>query len=378
MAAESRAAEWLSRLVRIPSVSPAQAGPRSGAPGEALVGEQVASWFREFGGDVHLHEAAPGRWNVYGIWRGGSNVWAGVDVHMDTVGVEQMTVEPFSGEIRGGRVHGRGAVDTKATLGVVLALLEHMAAAAGRPVPNVIVAATVDEEDGALGAPAFAQWLRDRGTVLDQLAVAEPTQCGPVVGHKGVLRMEIRIEGRPAHSAQPRLGKNAITAAARIILALDEEDQRLGTAGAPAAPTLTVTRVRGGTGLNVVPDSCTLGIDRRLVAGEQGDDEAARVIELTQDHCPLPFSSSLIKNIAAFSQDPEAPWVRQLGGWSGKEPAAVPYCTNAWAYRGVARECVVIGPGSIDQAHGVEEWVEVSELEKLAAIYARWWGIGTG
>lgn len=378
MAAGARAAEWLSRLVRIPSVSPAQAGPRSGTPGEALLGKQVASWFREFGGEVHVHEAAPGRSNVYGIWRGGSEGWAAVDVHMDTVGVEQMTVEPFSGDIRDERVHGRGAVDTKATLGVVLALLEEMSSSGAQSLPGIIVAATVDEEDGALGAPAFAQWLRERELVLDQLAVAEPTQCGPVVGHKGVLRMELRIAGRPAHSAQPRLGKNAITAAARLILALDEEDQRLGTSGTPAAPTLTVTRVRGGTGLNVVPDSCTLGIDRRLVGGEDGDRVATHLIELAQDHCPLPFTSSLIKKITAFSQDPEAPWVRQLAGWSGRAPAVVPYCTNAWAYRGVARDCVVIGPGSIDQAHGVEEWVEVSELEKLASIYARWWGIGTG
>jgi acetylornithine deacetylase/succinyl-diaminopimelate desuccinylase-like protein len=79
--------------------------------------------------------------------------------------------------------------------------------------------------------------------------------------------------------------------------------------------------------------------------------------------------------IDAFYQPPDTPWIRQLAGWSGKEPTIVPYGTNAWAYGGLAGECVVIGPGSIDQAHGQEEWVEISELEKLANIYARWWGI---
>ena len=64
-----------------------------------------------------------------------------------------------------------------------------------------------------------------------------------------------------------------------------------------------------------------------------------------------------------------------MAEWSGQKPVIAPYGTNAFAYGGLAGECVVIGPGSIDQAHGDEEWVEISELEKLAGIYARWWGI---
>ncbi len=80
-------------------------------------------------------------------------------------------------------------------------------------------------------------------------------------------------------------------------------------------------------------------------------------------------------HIDPFFQPSDSPWVRQLAEWSGREPTVVPYGTNAWAYGGLARECVVIGPGSIAQAHGVEEWVEISELEKLARIYGRWWGV---
>src|SRR5687768_12533332 len=117
----SEIAEWLSRLVRIPSVNPLQAGPNAGEPGEARISDQVAEWFRELGGEVHREEVHPGRRNVYGIWPGKSDQWVAVDAHMDTVGVEHMTGDPFSGEIRDGRVWGRGAVDTKATLAVMLA-----------------------------------------------------------------------------------------------------------------------------------------------------------------------------------------------------------------------------------------------------------------
>lgn len=374
----SHLAEWVSRIVRFPTVSPAHCGPRAGVAGEARLAREVAEWFREFGGEVHSHEVLPGRPNVYGIWTGPSHRWAGVDVHMDTVGVEEMAGDPFSGEIRGGCVHGRGAVDTKATLGVALALLEAMHQTGARPAANLLIAATVDEEDGARGAPAFAAWLRGRQLVLDQLAVAEPTLCGPVIAHKGVLRLEFQVEGQPAHSSQPQLGRNAITAAARLTLALEEEHRRLLSippATALGPPTLAVTLIHGGSGMNVVPASCSLAMDRRLTAGEKAEAVEAALLDLARSACPLPFTAHTVKRIEAFSQPADSPWIRQLAQWSGKEPVTAPYCTNAWAYGEVARERVVMGPGSIDQAHGVEEWVAISELEKLADIYTRWWGV---
>src|SRR5260221_3639208 len=101
---ESRPTEWLSRLVRLPSVNPAQLGLGSGAAGEAAIAARVSTWFRELGGEVHRHEVVPGRANVYGMWQGRGEGLAVVDVHVDTVGVEQMTGDPFSGEVRDGRV----------------------------------------------------------------------------------------------------------------------------------------------------------------------------------------------------------------------------------------------------------------------------------
>ena len=373
-----RLAEWLSRLVRTPSVSPDQAGPKAGEPGEARIAAGVARWFQDLGGEVAAEEVTPGRPNVYGIWRGRSERWAAVDVHMDTVGVEQMTGDPFSGEIREGRVWGRGAVDTKATLAVALGLLEALQQAGQRPEPNLLIAATMDEESTAQGAPAFARWVRGQGLQLDQLAVAEPTQCGPVHGHKGAVRFIFEVNGVPAHSSQPHLGKNAITAAAHLVIALDEEHRRLQEQS-PETPlgngTLTVSLVQGGTGTNVVPDRCTLTVDRRTVPGEAWNAVEARFRQIAVERCPLPFRMEPGLHIDPFFQPSDSPWVRQLAEWSGREPSVVPYGTNAWAYGDLARECVVIGPGSIAQAHGVEEWVEISELEKIASIYGRWWGV---
>lgn len=378
MIERSRLAEWLSRVVQIPSVTPPHAGPRAGEPGEARLAAEVAAWFREFGGEVYTEEALPNRPNVYGIWRVRSDRWAAVDVHMDTVGVEQMTGDPFSGQVRNGRVYGRGSVDTKATLGVVLALLETMHQAGATPEANLLIAATADEEIGTQGAYVFANWVRQQKLAIDQLLVAEPTMCGPVYGHKGLVRLEFQIEGESAHSSQPQLGKNAITAAARLVLALEEEHQRM-LAEPPQTelglPTLTVSIINGGRGLNVVPDLCSVSIDRRVVANEQPSDVTAALKELAQHNCPLPVTVEVLSEKNAFLQPPDTPWVRQLAEWSGKEATIVPYGTNAFAYSGLGRECVVLGPGSIDQAHSDEEWVAISELEKLADIYSRWWGI---
>ncbi|HEU5101543.1 MAG TPA: M20/M25/M40 family metallo-hydrolase [Roseiflexaceae bacterium] len=376
--ADEQLAAWLTRLVRIPSVTPEQAGPRAGIPGEGRLAEAVAGWFRDLGGEVYVEDVLPGRPNVYGLWRGRTDRWAALDVHMDTVGVEQMPGDPFSGELRDGRLYGRGAVDTKASLAVALALLETIQRSGRAPEPSLLIAATADEESLARGAPALAAWVRGRALAFDQMAVAEPTSCCPVYGHKGLVRLTFDVAGEPAHSSQPQLGKNAITAAAHLALALDAEHRRLAEAPNTSplgAPTLTVTLIDGGRGLNVVPDSCSLSIDRRVVSGESADEIVVALTNLAHRASPLPVTTRLILAVEAFLQAPDAPWLRQLAEWSGLPPAIAPYGTNAWAYGGLARECVVLGPGSIDQAHGVEEWVEVAELAKLAGIYARWWGI---
>lgn len=373
-------AAWLCRLVQVPSVSPDQAGPRAGAPGEARLAAEVAGWFQQLGGEVELVDVLPGRPNVYGRWRGRSDRWLAVDVHLDTVSVEQMTGDPFSGEHRDGRVYGRGAVDTKASLAVILTLLEAMQQRGQQPAANLLIAATVDEEVGATGAPAAAAWLRERQLPIDQIIVAEPTLCTPIHGHKGVARMEFHIQGKAAHSSQPHFGQNAVVAAARVVLALQTEHERLQTLppGALGNPALTVTILRGGTGINVVPDACQISVDRRVVENEKAAVVIAALHKLAQAACPLPLTMQVQKSIDAFYQPADSAWVRQLVAWSGSAPQVAPYGTNAWAYTDVAQNCVVFGPGSIDQAHGAEEWVTVDELAKAAEIYARWWGIEVG
>ncbi|MBX3016231.1 MAG: M20/M25/M40 family metallo-hydrolase [Caldilineaceae bacterium] len=378
MVQREQLAHWLSRLVQLPSVSPDQAGPRAGVAGETRIAEEVATWFRRLGGEVQVDPVLPGRPNVYGIWRGTTDQWFGVDVHMDTAGVEQMTGDPFSGAITDTRVYGRGAVDDKASLAVVLALLEQMQAKGRRPAANLLIAATVDEEVGALGAPAAARWLQRQGLMLEQLIVAEPTLCTPVYGHKGVVRLAFPVLGQAAHSSQPHLGHNAIVAAAQLVLALQAEHERLLQLPPTGLgnPTLTVSLINGGTGINVVPNLCTVSLDRRVVNGERTVTITEALQQLAERSCPQPLTMQVLQLIEAYYQDPAIPFVQNLAAWSGTTPQVAPYGTNAWAYTAVSQACVVFGPGAIEQAHGPEEWVALAELEKAAQIYAQWWGLG--
>ena len=110
-----------------------------------------------------------------------------LDVHTDTVTVEHMIEEPFDGRVEDDRVWGRGAVDTKASLGVILTLLEGWAAAGLRPEPTLLVVGSIGEEGGRLpGAIAFREWGDARGLRPDQLVVSEPTRAVPSTGTRAV------------------------------------------------------------------------------------------------------------------------------------------------------------------------------------------------
>jgi acetylornithine deacetylase/succinyl-diaminopimelate desuccinylase-like protein len=378
MVETERIVKWLSRLVQIPSVGPANAGPRSGNSSEARLASQIAEWFTQFGGEVSREDVYPGRPNTYGVWHNNSRRWIAVDVHIDTVGVETMQGDPFDGRVENGRLYGRGAVDTKASLGIVLALLEQMHENGKRLDSNLIVCASADEETGCHGAAVFAEWVRRHDIPLDQLLVAEPTLCAPVYGHKGLVGVQLEIHGVAAHSAKPESGKNAIMAAAPLLLALDAEHQRLISqppSTEVGVPTLAVTLIDGGQAFNVVPDRCHLALNRRLVPGEDPMQVGNALFDYAKQHCSLPLTMTISAQMTAFYQHPGTAWIKQLSAWSGVPAGVVPYGTNAWAYGGLAGDCVIFGPGSIDQAHRDVEWVEVSELEKAAAVYEKWWGL---
>lgn len=373
--ADETLADWVSRLVQIPSVNPEHAGEKAGVAGEAAMAEALGNWFTEFGGEATLHEVEPGRPNVYGRFEGETDRLVAIDVHTDTVGVEHMTDPPFDGRIEGDRVWGRGSVDTKASMGVLLAVLEQLHREGRRPRANVMAVGTISEEAGGLlGAVGFAEWLRDRSIVIDQLIVAEPTDCQPIHGHKGGVGLLIDVIGEAAHTSKPELGQNAIVGAAEVIQALQAEHERIGGLTAPTPMgngTITVSLIEGGTAPNIVPDRCSLTVGRRIAPGEDPVVEFDRLAALCREACSLPLEIEMRNGAGspAFYQEPESSLIERISRVGEQPPGVVPYGTNALKYDGVANEMVVLGPGSIDVAHKAQEYVDISELRTLARIY---------
>ena len=372
-------ADVLTTLVQIVSVNPLQAGERSGPGGEEELAHWVADRTRSQGAEVWVDEVEPGRPNVYARFEGTGPETIVVDVHLDTVGVEHMTDDPFDGRHEGGRVFGRGAVDTKATLAVVLPLLDRVVAGERTLIPNLWVVGTVAEEAGGLaGAYRFKDWALEHGRRFDQIVVAEPTLGVPVYGHKGGLGLEITVKGEAAHSSKPHLGRNAIVGAARIVEAFRQEHERIITLPPPTAVgtgTLSVTEISGGRARNIIPDECILYAGRRVAPGEEPEEIYHHLVQLaTEAADPLPIDIALTNNrfSAGFYQEPDSDLITTLSGLSGKQPGTATYGSNALVYREIADEIVVFGPGSIDQAHKEVEWVDISELARAASVYERW------
>lgn len=381
-------AESVARLVRIPSVNPLQAGPIStehGSDGERAVAEHLAERFDALGAsEVVLHDVLDGRPNVYGFFPGRTERLVVLDVHTDTVTVEHMTDPPFDGRIEEGRVWGRGALDTKASLGVITALLESWQRSGLRPEPTLLVVGSIAEEAGGLlGATHFRPWADERGLAVDQLIVSEPTQLAPIHGHKGGAALRITALGASAHSSLPHLGKNAIQAMAPVILALQAEHERLQTLEPTTElgnGTLSVNMIEGGTGGNVIPASCTIVVGRRIVPGEDAEQVYDDLAALATDACPLPvhIETALAAGpdgrvgSPAFYQSADSQLVRDLAAWAGTSPTVAPFGTNALRYSGFAKEMVVFGPGSIDDAHQATESVAIADLMTTANVLTKW------
>lgn len=364
--------EILSQLVRIDSVNPAYGGP-----GEGELGRWVRRFFEARGIEVAEQEVWPGRLNVIARLPGRDRTRRVVlEAHLDTVSVQGMTIDPFVPRIADGRLYGRGACDTKGGLAAMIHAVAGVRADGLVPPCDVWLAAVVDEEFSFRGVTKLCEGLEAHAAII-----AEPTNLRAVVASKGVLRWRIRVQGKAAHSGKPHLGVNAINHMARVILALEEDHRRL--ANFPHAllgpATCNVGVIHGGVQVNFVPDQCVIEVDRRLLPGEKPATVLAHyqtlidalqaqhatlqaVMEppmLTDDPLETPVESEVVRLASAL--------LAERGREA--EPCGVPFGSDASKLSRQGVPSIVFGPGSIDQAHGAVEFVDLSEVEAAAGFY---------
>jgi acetylornithine deacetylase len=242
--------------------------------GEAEIADFCRTWLAERGVDAWLQDTGvEGRPNVIGRVGGGAGPTLVLNAHLDTVGVGAMR-GPFTPFVDDhGRLHGRGAVDTKGGLAALMVATSRLAAV---DLPGtVLLTCVADEEWGSIGTEAAAAEFP-----ADAAIVSEPTDLEVVVAHQGFAWIEIETIGRAAHGSRPDLGIDAITMMGPVLAGLSdlaatiarrEGHPRLGPGSMHAS------LISGGQEASTYPPSCTVGIERRTIPGETGADALAEV-----------------------------------------------------------------------------------------------------
>ncbi|MBI5472634.1 MAG: M20 family metallopeptidase [Ignavibacteriae bacterium] len=364
----------LADLVAIPSMNP-MGRDRSGAEySEERLAAYVSDYLRRHSIDVNTSEVAPHRPNVIGYVDAGAKQTVLLEAHLDTVHADNMTIEPFSPKVLDGRLYGRGACDTKASLASFLHTVGTLAKNASTLKFNIVIAAVSDEEYGFTGARRAVE----NGLVGDFGIAGEPTQLRIVRAHKGVVRWRIITKGTAAHSAYPDRGDNAIYTMGHVLVRLQAYGSELMQGPRHAelgTPTLSVGVIEGGQAVNIVPDRCWIEIDRRTLPGETENEILQSAESVLQDVSKYEFEPPHI-SIGGIDVSPENPLLQRLAGVIEEINGecvieTAQYATNAGVYNQSGIPTIVFGPGNIAQAHTAAEYVEVDQVIRCCEILSR-------
>jgi len=364
----------LGDLVRINSINPTLV---PGAPGEAEIAGFVARWLSDAGLEVRIDEPEAGRPSVEARLRGsGGGRSLMLNAHMDTVDVAGMA-EPFSGDIREGKLFGRGAYDMKGSLAACMAAAKAIARSRTPLRGDLVVAAVADEEYGSIGTAGLLRTLR-----TDAAIVTEPTSLRICRAHKGYLWIEVEVLGRAAHGSRVDLGVDANLRMGRFLVALEGLERELRTRSPHplvGPPSLHAALLEGGSGLSTYAARSVVRIERRTIPGETeagavGEIEAL-LAALRREDPSLQISLRTFFSRDSFEIGPLAGIVQTLDAAARTvlpaPPAHMgdtPWMDSALT-AGAGIETVVFGPHGTG-AHAAEEWVDVESVVQTANVLA--------
>lgn len=306
------------------------------------------------------------------------------NAHVDVVPTGEVSAwahPPFAAEVADGRVYGRGAGDDKgsvtAQVMAALALARSGVDLRGRLVINEV---SDEETSGTVGAKFVVE---ERHVRPDFVIVGEQTRNQVCVGEKGTAGFQLTVTGRTAHGALPWEGANAIEGMARVIVALQDElwpKLRERTHDYFHPSSASVNLISGGVKVNVVPDRCTISIDRRLVPGESPTDVVAeaeaiarRVVAATPG-LGLEVTPSAEQRAATMS-DPDSDLVRAMLAANhhlglSSELTGFSMASDGRFFAAAGYPTIIYGPGDPRLAHVPDEWVGIDEVLEATRAYA--------
>lgn len=362
----------ITDLIRLPSVS-------SFAPELDMSNRPVIDWLAErleargFRIAIQPVPEMPGKWNLVAtLGRGdGGLVLSG---HTDTVPFDDnlWSSDPFIATERDGCVFGLGTADMKSFFALAMAAAEGLTESDLRA--PLVLLATADEETGMDGAKALAA-----GDVANSrfAVIGEPTNLQPVRMHKGVLMERIRVEGRSGHSGNPALGHNALEGMHHVIhelLAWRSELQAAQSDESFPVPvtTMNLGRIAGGDNPNRICGACNLDVDLRMLPGMSVTGMRAalreRVGQALDDSALTASFDILFDGIEPLETPAESALVRAAEDLTGSEARGVFYGTEGPILRRLGMDVLILGPGSIDQAHQPDEFLRLDGLRSGVGI----------
>lgn len=364
-------------LIRIPSIT-GQEGP--------LISEFMADKLSSFGLDPVRQKAGEDRFNVACRLRGSDGPNLVFEGHNDTKWVETMTIDPFGAEIKDGKLYGRGAADMKSALAAVMIALKTVKESRIAISGTLTFASEVGEEGGGW----MWELLADAGYLdADMAVICEPSELKVELGNRGWWRGRLKTFGRAAHSGRAQTGINAIQKMARVVLGLFDLPYLQVDSSIWGKSSMNVQRIEAGVWKGIwsaaVPNECYIEIDSRLtpeVAPEEADRQVEQLLKRLSDEDPeFKIDRELFdeaKNYRAAVHIPPDHRIVSIASKGVEAVTGLPAVLGGsagWTLAGLliprGVPTIVLGPGSIDQAHTVDEWIYVDEIVTAAKIYTR-------
>ncbi|MCL1076417.1 acetylornithine deacetylase [Shewanella dokdonensis] len=361
-----------SALIASPSISAIEADQDQSNKG---VLDLLSNWFTELGFQCQQQAVANSRnkYNLLASLGAGSGglLLAG---HTDTVPFDdgRWHQDPFTLTEKDGRWYGLGTCDMKGFFALILEALKDMPLSQfKRP---LYILASADEETTMSGAKTFAA----NAAIRPEYAIiGEPTSLRPVYMHKGHLAQGIRITGRSGHSSDPSKGLNAIDIMYQVIGQLLKLKQHLAdnyreNAFSVPYPTMNFGHIHGGDAANRICGCCELHMDIRPLPGI-----AIADLQLMTQQYLLPISekypgaisiSTLYPGAEPFADTANSAWSQLVAKLSGNAPEVVNYATEAPYIRSLGCHTLVLGPGSIDQAHQPDEFLDLAQVKPTISL----------
>jgi len=394
--------ELTRTLVRIPTVNPPGDYYEDCARllGERLTGRGFDVEYVRAHGAVGDSQRYP-RINVIARHERGAGPTVHFNSHIDVVPPGAgWSVDPFAGEIRDGRIYGRGTCDMKGGLAASVIAVEALLECSGDLPGSIEISGTADEESGGYGGVAY---LAERGYFspprVQHVIIPEPLNKNRVcLGHRGVWWAEIETHGRIAHGSMPFLGDCAVRHMGAVIEALERElfprlkDKRTAMPVVPDGAkesTLNINSLHGGLpegfdGLPspLVPDSCRMVIDRRFLIEERIDEVKAEVVDildgLVANRANFRYGLKELFTVLPSMTEREQPVAREVAAAIShvlNEPAQFVVSPGTYDQKhvdriGRLRDCIAYGPGILDLAHQPDEYVGIDDMVDSAKVMA--------